>query len=357
MLRSEIVLGVKQIGEIVEAAGLMKAISSARQRDGADAGALFAAFQKLSVAAAEFGPVERHIFTTLDLSELLLPQWWASLTAARGTDDRALSAAHMYRRLDFAKENLPVLLELLVRESDGSVANLANELVPASRDDGRFVLILPEASGRLSSPQRVTSAIDSVVILYEVMADILNASRTDLALVSCDSGSNKIFDFKGLAQVVEKITELIVTVWNKVVYHREEKQQKKAELIAHSLPIIEQLTEMERENKISPEHAELYRRRIVDGVCKFLDAGALIPQIEAQSRQEPAKLMRPKETLLIAGPGRDTNSVKEEGNSPVVHRPLNKAESDDDETLPQLTEAEIAALVAEARRRKGKRQD
>ena len=120
-----------------------------------------------------------------------------------------------------------------------------------------------------------------------------------LAVVACDSGSDKTFDFLGAARVLECVKEIIVILWSNVVFFRENREGRRLELIEQSLPLLERLEKMK---ETDPERAELLKRQVVESAIKFREAGVTIPEIEKHTVFNPRQLMRPEPKLLISEP-------------------------------------------------------
>lgn len=223
MLRSEIFAATANIISVLREARIREALSSLsaslRARpEGVDMSDTLASFQTYSLLSASFGPAERAITKIMSIENLSDARWRAKLIGARGSSDDPRSAAYsMSRRVDFLLNQLPTLLSLLKRSTDPDISFLASELSARPEADGRLVLVLPEQTGMLSSPRRAADAIEAITLLYEAVADLFGSAKSDLAIASCDSGSDKIFDFTGLAAVIEKTKDLIVYIWDRTI--------------------------------------------------------------------------------------------------------------------------------------------
>ena len=62
---------------------------------------------------------------------------------------------------------------------------------------------------------------------------------THFRVIACDSGSDKSFDFLGVATVIECVKELILSLWNRVIYFSEYRMSERIKLVAEALPVIE----------------------------------------------------------------------------------------------------------------------
>lgn len=121
----------------------------------------------------------------------------------------------------------------------------AREGAGKPRSDGLAVLsVIVIEERQLSTPERLILTLESVDGLYRACAQILGEFETSIAVSACDSGSDKSFDFLGIASVVVCVKEVVLSFWDKVVYFREDKTGRRLELIAESLPILERVAKM-----------------------------------------------------------------------------------------------------------------
>jgi hypothetical protein len=120
-------------------------------------------------------------------------------------------------------------------------------------------------------------------------------------VIACDSGSDKSFDFLGAAKVIAGLKELILTMWDRVVYYREKKLDAKLDLIGKALPIIGKIEELKAAGSLEPEQAELIKQKVLGGVHKLLETGIVIPEISLRATYNPRQLMAPEPKLLTVG--------------------------------------------------------
>jgi hypothetical protein len=144
--------------------------------------------------------------------------------------------------------------------------------------------------------------LKSIVLIYKAACKLHNEEENTLALRSCDSGSDKSFDFTGLPQIIEQVKNIIFGIVDRVMFFREMKYSERVKRVSESLPILDQIAQMVDAKKLSPEQGELLRRDFVNGATKFLETGSLIPEIKDSSRYEPQTLLQPSPKLLLQGP-------------------------------------------------------
>jgi hypothetical protein len=262
-------------------------------------------YQKFLLAYnSRFSPVDRDLMKTLQVHEFAEAEWWSVVIGAASgsgkTQEAAATIGHPLYRLRFVAEYLPQVITLLKQGNDPDIAAFKADIHAGGVRPGHLLLILPEEGGKFSSPLRVTSAIESVTILYEAFAELGKHSTTDLVVKSCDSGQDKVFEFQGLVGLIDKVKELLLDLWDNVIYYREKKFAERLELTAKHLPVLAEIQGLEEKNQMQKERAELLRRKFTSGASKFFETGSSIPEMNRHSNYVPRQLLSPKETLLLA---------------------------------------------------------
>jgi hypothetical protein len=298
MLRSELAAGTNAILKAIEESGLPLAVRSILEREKeSNTEQLLASFSRYMQLYQSFGSVERSIVDILGLETLHNMKFWASMLSADSARGHHEAMA-VYHRLDFAQQHLPRLLALIRRETDEPLTREPEK----KRDKGVNAILTAVVieDKRRSSPLRLVNLLESIDGLYSACATIIGEKGGDLAVTSCDSGSDKSFDFLGAAEIVECVKEVILSFWNKVVYFREDKTGKRLEVIADALPILDRISELKDKGKIEPERAELLKRQVIGSITKFAAAGVTIPEIAQFTVFNPRQLMKPEPKLLVA---------------------------------------------------------
>lgn len=305
MLRREIRDGIQNVLQAIDASGIPLILQAHLTREKrADAEACLGSFAKYMRAIEGFGPVERKILEVLDLEILHDLKLWEILLQE---NERGPELHSVFSSVRFAVEHLPKIATLYAREDDRVLSK--EEKKHSTRSIITAVVMEDRAS---SSPERLVLVLESISGLYDACADIHNEKGGDLAVISCDAGSDKSFDFLGLAKIVDCVKQVILSFWDKVVYFREDKTGKQLELIANSLPILDQIAGLKQAGKLEPEKAELLKRQVVESITKFARAGVTIPEVEQFTVYNPRQLMQPERKLLRAG-GQVESAEKERG--------------------------------------------
>jgi hypothetical protein len=254
---------------------------------------LLTALREYGIRASRFTRPSRALVETLGLAPLENADTWSLLIAA---ERRAQEAFAYAERVRFAAQYLPRVAALL--EQAGVPAVDA-----ARRGDGPggaalLTVQVIEAPRRFSTPTRLATLLESLDLLYSACATLAGAEPNGLSVVACDSGSDKTFELMGAPAVIDALRALLLSVWDRVVFHREVAVPQRYRLAAESLPVLQQVKEQAKEGRISPEQAELLRRRIVEGTGRFLAAGATIPELRERAYANPRTLMAPAPRLL-----------------------------------------------------------
>jgi putative Holliday junction resolvase len=298
VLRSEIVRGLSNLLATLESAQVA-AIVEGVYRDLArspgetrtlDVVTAYQAF--MSAYTGKFTHVERQVMTTLDIAEFADNEWWTMLIVASAPGQKSADASSaigrpLYR-LRFIIDYLPSVIALL--DSPEDVPNLAS-----------LQVVLPEDAGRRSSPARAVASMDSVITLYEAFADMTGRPSSDLVLVSCDSGDDKVFHYAGLPDLMEKLRATLLEIWRNAIYFRERKFAERLDMTAKALPVLAELAALEKSGTLAKERAELLRRKMLAGATKFIESGSSIPEMNDMSLYVPREVLAPKEALLLGG--------------------------------------------------------
>jgi hypothetical protein len=309
MLRTEIMQGLAHLLAAVEDSNALDVVERVyreltRQSGEVKLTEVLESYQKFLLAYSRFSTPERQLMKTLDIHEFAEAEWWSVVIGAASgagkTQDAATTIGHPLYRLRFASEYLPHVIALLKRDTDPDTATLKTTLYAGGERPGHLLLILPEDGGKFSSPARIAAAIESIAILYEAFAELNVQSTTDLVVKSCDSGLDKVFEFQGLVPLIEKVKELLLDLWDNVIYYREKKFSERLELTAKHLPVLADIAALEDKNQLQKERAELLRRKFTSGAHKFFETGSSIPEMAQHATQSPRALLSPKETLLLA---------------------------------------------------------
>lgn len=261
--------------------------------------AVMEAYQKYIKYYDKFGETEKKILDVFGMNGFESTSVWARIISGKMNDNIDLIRPFV-RGGRYIEDYLIKIVELLKQDNLEYSHNKFDSTTVNTNIESKEIItvILPEASNTASHPERLIKILQSIDQFYKSMAIILENDQYDLSVVAIDSGSDKSFDFLGAAKVVSAVKELIIELWDRVVFYKEKKLHERIELISQSLPIIEKIKAMEESGALGKEQGELLRRDILSGTKNFLNAGAILPEFSYHANYEPRKLMTPEAKLL-----------------------------------------------------------
>lgn len=346
MRRTEIAEGAQQIIQAVKESGIDSAMDkmfegrhTARPSD-APVAELLGALRQYSLYAHKYNGAAKRLAHILDLSNLENPKLWSELI---NLENQPVIYSSL-RDLRFAIDYLPKIIEMVEPEPSDVIQHAIN--------NGKSLLsvVIIEEDNRFSSPARLSNVLESVQLLYEACAIMNEMVPEGLSVVACDSGSDKSFDFLGVAKVIECVKEVILSLWDRVVFFRERKFSERIDLIAKSLPVIDRIGELEQDKKLGPEQAEILRRNIFEGVHKFTESGAIIPEIEERTHYNPRLLMSPIQKLLTSASNEIASS--DDGGKNIENGEVeNRAANSDLSALSDTEREELFRLLEKTKRK------
>lgn len=304
MRRQEIVDGSLQVVKALEGARIVEALRAVfTKRDPQSKTELNArileAYKVYVLAADSFNPAAQAVARIFGLHRLEQAEFWIK-------DTMSPPAHEVFTNSRAAIEFLPKLVRLLHQDGLPSPGRPESDSVAVAF----LTLLLPESLTETSKPQRLADALNAVAVLYEAVAIVEGESAADLSVVACDSGSDKSFDLFGAAKLVSALKELLLSLWDRIVFYRELQVEQRLELVSASLPILEKVSKLQQEQRIAPEQAEIIKRKVLQGVAQFLACGAVIPEMSARSQLDPRQLMAPEPKLLTSGLEREESNEK-----------------------------------------------
>ena len=299
MRRTEFIAGIEQVQEALTESQLKALFDALLGQEGepdssqSKTAQVLTSLKEYTFRAQHFNEAARELTKLLGLEELEQPDVWTKLIT--GVDDEYLR--RQQHRIDVVLNYLPQIATLLRQKTERTL-----EEAGFSHDaESLLTVVVIEEGGNLSSPQRLAELFEGIERLYEVCAVVAGVKADKLSVLSCESGQDKAFDLVGSPEVITPLKQLIMSIWDRVVFYRELDLTKRIERVSDSLYILEKIDEMEEDGRLGPEQAEILRRGVHNGVTKFMEAGAIIPEIQKQARYDPRQLMSPEPKLLAGG--------------------------------------------------------
>ena len=352
-LRREVLIGaVKRVATDLRESGVVHWLrnDSVAGKSRAEQVIFFQVFNRWSVATAEYGETERKILEIFKIDMLLDPQIWPELQLAATDGEIGSFAARVENAADHAQE----IVQLLTQDYREQIKQGSDDLPLPLVGKDLLTAIVAEEDGAFSSPDRIVIAIKAISDLYFVHATIAGSPSDDLIMLSCDSGSDKSFDFAGAGRNLSSVKETIIALWDRVVFHRHAQAGATVDLIARALPVLAQIGELESEKRIAPELAEQLRRKTMGASSRFIESGVIIPEMEREATHSPRVLMAPEPKLLAAPLRREPPVASDQTAETVGTDPVDD-EQDVAGQIQELKRRLAAAEKAAGRSRTAKR--
>ena len=238
--------------------------------------------------AQTFDEHTKSLIDIFGLSDIDSPDYWAELMKMPG------------KKLAGIIEKLEYVIGVnanLIKMFDDSSDKTGIEFKGAT---GKLSVIVIEDKGKNTKPRRLIDAMESTVMIYEAAAVINKELCEGLNIKSLDSGDDKIIDFIGSQKVIDAAKEIILSIWDRIVYFKHYKANDRINMVLKALPVIDHIKDMENAKTIERESAEILRRKITEGVRKFIDSGAIIPEMEKKWGVHDPRIIMAVEQKLIS---------------------------------------------------------
>jgi len=298
MLRSEIEGAVKNLIDTIEECQLSRVFTSILEsKSESNTETALDSFRKFLEITQMYNAFENQLLEMFELDRLKDTAFWASIIQQQDEGTQK-NIQEILASIDLALNYLPKIL-ILTDENGAKISSAIKEGEKEGIEYGSFSIVVIEEEN-LSSPKRLIMMLESIQGLYELVGHMKNLPIKNLVVTSCDSGNDKKFDFLGSAEIIKGVKDIILSLWDRVVFYREEKAGKQLELLTQSLPIVAEIYDLEKSGTLGQEEAEILRRQATSSVSKFSQAGVTIPEMEDLTIYDPRELMRPNLKSLSA---------------------------------------------------------
>ncbi len=296
-----------------------------------------------SLRAQNFNNAARHLTKIMEIDRLEDPRVWAEILAPAGNDKNIPISFRLTRAISFTLQQLPKIIALLERDQIISARKPGGDDGNNAESLNVISLVVVENDEHVSTVQRIVTALHSVELIYNACAVINNREVEKLSLITCDSGSDKIFDLVGASDIIVCVKELISEMYGNIVYFRERKLQMKQELAMRNISLLEKVHTLQETNTIGPEQAEVLKRQLVQGISGLIDTGVITTEIQARTQINPRQLVAPSPKLLsVSRVGETAQEHSVEGES--IDEQMKSAQVSSATTNNGLTAEEAAIL-------------
>jgi hypothetical protein len=265
---------------------------------------ILSTYSQLNSLLSSMTNTQLKIVDVFGIREIFSEEFWANIIqASRKEQNKERDILHqiwsIHDKLRIFVSFAPPIIALL-DQRDEKLEKVSRYVNFRNAEISNITIVLPEESDQNSDISRVAKCIDSVERLYKVICRIENEGRTDLIFSSCDSGSDKSFDFLGISKCVSEFRQLILELWDRIVFNRHRQLDKSFDTLVNGMSVLEKLSRLRDEQKIDPETHELMKRDLISGLRSFVSAGAIIPEMNETHRENPRSIAQSEMVLLEA---------------------------------------------------------
>jgi hypothetical protein len=342
MRRKTILSACTALRQALSASGLADLYHDMRDNPAAPAKSrndrLLGAVLRFAPLAEKFDAQTSEVARILEFDFVQDPKWLiATLSGDEATVNRNL--ADFAFAMSLVETYLPKFTGLVRADAaEKFTTRMHADPAVGAQHDTLQVIVIDDVEER-TPVDRMIAVLDSVRELYAVSCRLAGLDEA-LSVISLDSGGDKTIDFYGLAPAIAGTRDIMLSMWDKIVFYRSNKGAERNRLVAENLSVLWEIQALKETGKLAAEEAEILRRRTIDAALQFLDAGATIPEIQDRAVFEPRALMAPANKMLTNGSG--------EAAKPAVAEPAKTEDDFDDSDLfaPAAAAAAAAPVAA-----------
>ena len=145
---------------------------------------------------------------------------------------------------------LPELKNLLIRETDKEFTDIKTKKTDAENTILR-VIVRDKPKAELSL-KHLSNILVDITNLYEIIIKLDGLEHDELRIGSIDSGSDKSFDFVGIAEAISKLSSFILECWDRVRFGSIQKTTLSLKTASDGLSLIGQINEQVLPIRLSP---------------------------------------------------------------------------------------------------------
>src|SRR5579875_1290079 len=161
----------------------------------------------------------------------------------------------------------------------GPLSSLTLPIELQSADDPSLLNV--DVSNRAQlTPELIIDVLKATAGLYGAISRIHSGDASaGLAVIKIESGTKLTISFKGVADIVREVKDLVVEMWNKHRHKRPEEIINHNRAIASSIQVLTEIEDRVKKHTLQPEDGERLKRLIVHNTLTLFKDGALISDI------------------------------------------------------------------------------
>jgi hypothetical protein len=243
-------------------------------------------FATFMIAYEGFGPAERTVMIAFKLDDLRDPIAW---TKNVPTEPIRPSIA---ARIRYFLETAPATVQLLRRDAEQKdvVVVTGGKKTPAVVPTKKIQFLIRETDSPSLTLSDLASIIGDIETIFQTILKTSGAPTSDLIVVAMDSGSDKSIDVVGVASAVEKLSNFLLEVWDRVRFARANKLRASIKTVSEGLSVLNELKAAQEKKSITPEEAEKLKRNLLKSVDDLLNKGVYTSEMQESLPVKPTEI-------------------------------------------------------------------
>ncbi len=112
--------------------------------------------------------------------------------------------------------------------------------------------------------------MNSIAGFFSVANCLATERANEIYVVFADFGSDKEFWFSSAIEVLQQLKSILTTVFDKLLFYRESKAEKRLRLVAEALPVMIEIRA--KREQLGDKQAKLLEQVVVESLEQFVRA-------------------------------------------------------------------------------------
>lgn len=257
-------------------------------------------------------PDAEKVLTTFGLLNLGDPKWIAQLaqSAIMPFDVKnPVAAIHAIAQL---LDPVAIKWRALTALAESAEKLLIPEAVLREVDFDEILTVeLTSDSDLASEARNIASLITELQELHALVARALGEEDVpSLKLIFAESGTPFRFDFKGSGEIIKELKNIMVEVWDRIRFRKQDGQHETNRVVVESLSVVKLIASQVNEGTLTEEEAGILKQSIIRSTISVFDSGALpreIPPTQTVANKQLVSARHPKQ--LTVSPSSATSEI------------------------------------------------
>lgn len=231
-------------------------------------------YAQFMIAYNEFGNEEKKILEDFGFLELKEASTW--ITPTRPEPRKPTVSA----RIRYYLETAEPFFKLLTRQADIKEIIVQDTKTRKPIQTKKLTFIIREQESPTLTLSDFSSIISDIENAFQTILKINSDPPSDLIILALDSGSDKSIDVAGIAGAVEKFSNFLLEVWDRVRFARANKVRASIKTASDGLTLLNELRAAQEKGALSAEEAEKLKRVLLKSVDDLFAKGVYTREMQ-----------------------------------------------------------------------------